>query len=84
MRCRDRVCSRCRLGRVRNDRTGRWLGGGGRAIGVSSTSNSGTEAKSQPAIPDADDKKVARAFLLGPIPRKTPGISRMTRSSYPG
>jgi hypothetical protein len=45
----------------------------GKGIGVSSTSNSGTEAK-----------KVARAFLLGPIPRKTPGISRMTRSSYPG
>jgi hypothetical protein len=56
----------------------------GKGIGVSSASNSGTEAKISPGIPDTEDKKVARAFLLGPVPRKTPGISRMTRSSYPG
>jgi hypothetical protein len=31
-----------------------------------------------PRIPDADDKNVARAFLLGPIPQKNPRISSMT------
>jgi hypothetical protein len=40
-------------------------------VSVVSSSFVTPRTKGSPSIPDAEDKKVARAFLLGPVPQKT-------------